>query len=362
MSGRSDTVPAHGGLLERELAELGVEAAEIVDFSVNVNHYGPSPVVLGALRAAPVSSYPDPTGHRARCVLGEALAVASDRIVLGNGAADLLWTLARRVPAGATVLVVEPTFSELRRALGQTGVRVVEWRARREDGFAIDLAAVAERARAEGASWLYLCNPNNPTGVALPAAEVDAFARANPRLTIVLDQAFLTLSERSDDLSYPLADNVVAVRSLTKDHALAGIRVAYLIASRELAAGVEVSRPPWTTSAPAQAAAIAAVSLSGFVDDCRRRLFADRDRLRSALGRLGLLPLSTATTFCLVPVADGAALRRRLLARHRVLVRDCGTFGLPGFIRLGARPAPDVARLVGALAVELCAQLAAEGA
>jgi histidinol-phosphate/aromatic aminotransferase/cobyric acid decarboxylase-like protein len=342
-------VIAHGGLHDLELAGLGLRPDEVLDFSVNLNFYGPCPTVAAAVRAAPLAPYPDPTGHAARSALAAALGLDSAGLVLGNGAADLLWTLARTVPADRAALIVEPTFSELRSALGSLGNRVVEWRARAEHGFAVDLEAVSRRVREERPAALYLCSPNNPTGVALPAADIDTFARTHESVTIVLDQAFLSLSERFADASHRFPDNVVCVRSLTKDHALAGVRVAYLVTSPARARALEAQRPPWTTSAFAQAAVIAAATASRFVDRSRERLFADRDRLAAGLRALGLAPLPTATTFCLVPVPDGGRLRRTLLERHRILVRDCASFGLPGFIRLAARPEPDCARLLAAL-------------
>jgi histidinol-phosphate/aromatic aminotransferase/cobyric acid decarboxylase-like protein len=346
----------HGGLLDSELAALGLQPAQILDLSVNVNPYGPSPAVATAVRTAALARYPDPTGRAAREALAARLGCAPEAIALGNGAAELLWTLARiLVPAGASAVAVEPTFSELAAAVVAGGGRLLPWRAAEATGFAVDLAAVGALLRSSGSRTLYLCNPGNPTGVALAAAEVAAFASAHPDVTILLDQAFLSLSERAAELSAQLPDNVVAIRSLTKDHALPGVRIGYAVAAPALIARLEAARPPWTTSAAAQAAAAAAAGPEAVahVEACRRRLLADRDLLAAALRRVGLAPLPSATLFLLVRIPDAAALRRRLLERHRILVRDCASFGLPDHVRICARPAPDIERLVAALAAEL---------
>jgi histidinol-phosphate/aromatic aminotransferase/cobyric acid decarboxylase-like protein len=116
---------------------------------------------------------------------------------------------------------------------------------------------------------------------------------------------------------------------------------------------LESLRPPWTASAPAQAAILVAVEHDGFVAECRHRLLADRDDLVARFRALGLLPLPSSTIYTLVPVAAATDLRARLLARHAVAVRDCTSFGLPGHIRLAARPCVDVDRLVAALVTEL---------
>jgi histidinol-phosphate aminotransferase len=115
---------------------------------------------------------------------------------------------------------------------------------------------------------------------------------------------------------------------------------------------VETARPPWTTSAFTQAAAIAAAGERAFVDESRARVLTDRVRIARALRGLGFDPLPSSTLFFLVPVGDAAATRRRMLARHRVLVRDCASFGLAGHVRVCARPPADDDRLVTAFLEE----------
>ncbi|HSU40949.1 MAG TPA: histidinol-phosphate transaminase, partial [Polyangiaceae bacterium] len=283
-----------------------------------------------------------------REALAERCGVEPDQIVLGNGAAELLWSLARCLLApGSTALIAEPTFSEFRSAASCCGALVREWRAAPEQGFALDLAALS----APGTRAVYLCSPNTPTGTALPASEIAEWAerQASP---IVLDQSFLSLSERWQDAALKLPSNVVAVRSLTKDHGIPGVRLGYLIGRRELCATVERSRPAWSTSALAQAAAIASCRSDEFVARSRERLLEDRRQLERELEALGIESVPSQTNFLLARVPRVAELRARLLARHQILVRDCGSFGLPGFLRLAARPAPERARLVAALRAE----------
>jgi len=347
-------VREHGGPIAAELRALGLGPGDVLDFSVNVNVYGPAPAMIEAIRAAPVDRYPDPTAREAREALAAARGVAADRIVIGNGAADLLWTLARVVaPAGQTVLVVEPAFSEWRAAATAAGARVVEWRASPERGFAVDLDEVAARARASDATAIYLCMPTTPSGAAIPVAEVGMLSDRLPGVPLILDEAFLSLSERHGDATAPLPAGVIRVRSLTKEHGIPGVRVGYAIATPAIAAAVEAARPAWTTGAAAQAAAIASCGLDRFVGDSRERLLADRRALVAGLRELGLSPLPSVTMFCAVPVGDAARLRIALLARHRILVRDCASFGMPGHVRLAARPAADRDRLLAALREEL---------
>jgi len=346
------TAQSHGGLDADELVALGVAGERVVDFSASLNVYGPDPEVAAAARAADLLAYPDPTGAPARRAIAARFAVASDAVVLGNGAAELLWSLARVLVGTGASIVVEPAFGEWRAAVAAGGGR-----ARSVPGSASslvpDLAAVARAASAAGAAAVYLGNPGNPGGAALPADGIAELARDLGAAFLVLDEAFLALSDRHGDLDRRLPENVIRVRSLTKDHGLAGLRVGYALAPPPICRRVEAQRPPWTTSAPAQAAMIAAMRRDDFVATCRRRLFDDRDRLEAALASLGLAPRPSSTIYLLARVGAASALRTRLLARHAVAVRDCTSFGLPDHIRVAARPAADVERLRSALAQEL---------
>jgi histidinol-phosphate/aromatic aminotransferase/cobyric acid decarboxylase-like protein len=201
---------------------------------------------------------------------------------------------------------------------------------------------------------VYLCLPNTPTGVVLPAVDVAAWAEAHPQTVVILDQSFLSLCDRFEDACVSMPPNVVRVRSLTKDHAIPGVRVGYIIATPKIVARVEEQRPAWSTSSIAQAAALVACRERRFLEESRPKLLADRTRMTSRLRGLGLCPLESSTPFFLVRVAEATELRMRLLARHGILVRDCASFGLPGFIRLAARPEPDCERLMAALKDDIC--------
>jgi histidinol-phosphate/aromatic aminotransferase/cobyric acid decarboxylase-like protein len=352
------TAREHGGPREALLERLGIAPGELLDLSVNVNPYGPCLAMREAVRAAPLERYPDPAAHRARAALAAWLGVGPHEVALGNGAAELLWTIARSLLApGDGALIVEPTFCEFRAACAAVGARLLEWRTGPERQFAVDLDAVAQAGRAGAARVVYLCVPGSPTGSAVAAADIAAWAAAQPQLAVVLDQSFLSLSERFADAAVAMPDNVVRVRSLTKDHAIPGVRVGYLIGTPALVAGLEAQRPAWTTSAAAQAAALVACEQEGFVARSRHRILADRAWLTCALERSladrGVAITPSSTGFFLLRTGASADLQARLLARHHILVRDCRSFGLPDHLRIAAPPRPAARRFLAALGQEL---------
>jgi histidinol-phosphate/aromatic aminotransferase/cobyric acid decarboxylase-like protein len=343
----------HGGAAARELAELGVDPAGALDFSVNVNPYGPCQSVVDAVRNADVHLYPDPAATAVREAIAAATGAPVEGVVFGSGATDLLWGLARVLLAsGGRALVVEPAFSEFRAAAEALGAHPAAWRACPQDGLRVDLGEVARAAREVTAEVIYLCTPTTPAGVAVSLVEVVELAGRFPDTTVILDESFLSLSDQSGETSQPMPGNVVRLRSMTKEHALPGLRLGYALAPPALARALEANRPAWSTSSLAQAAALAALAEGGFVAASRERLRHDRLATAAALSGLGVASIPSVAPYLAFQVADAAALRRRLLV-HGVVVRDCASLGLPGFVRVAARPAHERARLAAALAEEL---------
>ncbi|MFL5274086.1 MAG: pyridoxal phosphate-dependent aminotransferase [Anaeromyxobacteraceae bacterium] len=349
----SPAARVHGGAVAAELAALGLAVDEVLDLSVNVNPYGPAPSVVEAARRAAFDRYPDPAASAVREALAARWRRHAGEVLFAHGAAELLWDLARHLArARRCTLVVEPAFSELRAAIAACGGDAVEWRADPRRALEVDLAAVGQALARTGAGALYLAAPTSPAGAAVPAADVARLARAHEQVLFVLDESFLALSDRHADAEVALPSNVVRLRSMTKEHAIPGLRAGYLLGPSALVAALDAARPAWSTSAPAQAAALASLGEEAFVAESRERLRDDREATRAGLARLGLAPLPSVAPYLVFEVRDAAVLRRRLLAR-RVLVRDCASFGLPAFVRVGARPAPDRDRLLAALAQEL---------
>lgn len=350
MSSGDQRATMHGGPRHDELTAHGIDYNDVLDFSVSTNAYGPSPIMLEAIRQASIDRYPERTATGARLAIAAWLDVTERGVVVGNGAADLLWATARALlKPGDPLFVVEPTFGEMRAAGVALGARVIEWRAQRSDGFAVDLNALGDVVRSAGAKVVYLCSPNTPTGVSVNVHALTAWAQRHGDSTLVLDQSFLSLSDDFADRDVSFPGNVVLVRSLTKDHTLPGVRVGYLVTTPRRALEIERQRPAWSASAMAQAATICAATLDDFVATCRERLIADRDELALQLRELGLEPLASRAPFLITTVPDVARTRATLLTDHRILVRDCASFGLPEHIRLGVRPVRDRERLIDGL-------------
>ncbi|HEV8635035.1 MAG TPA: histidinol-phosphate transaminase [Chloroflexota bacterium] len=335
----------HGSITDAELARLGLGRDQVVDFSTNTNPLGPSPAAVAAARAAVWTHYPDDGATRLRQAIAEREGSAPEGVVVGNGSAELIWLVALAfLDPGQSAVVVGPTFGEYARAVRVAGGVVREARARGEDGFRPDLAALG--VGAGSARLLFVCDPNNPTGLLLGAEALARLAGARPETLVVVDEAYRPFVD--DPPAWPaIPGNVVLLRSMTKDGALPGLRLGYALAAPPVARALEAVRPPWSVNAVAQAAGLAALADRAHVARARDEVRRARAYVTAELTRLGLRVFPSAANFLLVEVGDGAAMRAALL-RHGLVVRDCASFGLPAHVRIGLRALPECQRLIEA--------------
>lgn len=347
----------HGAPDYEELEAWGLAPQDVIDFSVNGNPYGPPPGVREALEDVPLDRYPDRDALALRRALSERLDVSPQRIMAGNGTAELIWLIALAfVRSGDRVLVLEPTFGEYARAVTLMGGQVETWRARPENDFAIQPDQVAQHLERARPRLVFLCNPNNPTGAAVSTPTIKAWANDHPETLFIVDEAYLSFAILGGPASAPdlrststlERENVLTLRSMTKDYALAGLRLGYLVAHASVVDALVRVRPPWNVNAMAQAAGVAALDEEDYVQRSIAQLREAKEDLLEAMEALGLEPVPSATHFFLLPVDDAATVRRDLLAR-RIQVRDCTSFGLPRHVRMATLRPEENARLLEAL-------------
>lgn len=356
----STATVAHGGLPRAELARLGIDPARVLDLSTSVSPLPLHPEIERAVRGCELRDYPDPCCLEAKAAIARAMDLDPEGIVIGHGSVELLWSLVRVLaapdPSGASgehLLTVAPTFSEPELAARALGLPVARVELREEDGFAPDAQRIADAIAWRPPLAVYLCQPNNPSGRALPFAALDALIAGHPRVPFIVDEAFLALSTRHEDARRALPPNAIRVRSLTKDYGLAGVRVGYAVCPPALAQRIDAQRPPWTISTASQAAIVAAMACLEHVAAVREQLFAHRAALLAALHALDVATLPSETTFFLARLPEADALRDYLLREHAVVLRSGASFGLPHHVRFPACLPEARARLIAALAAAL---------
>jgi histidinol-phosphate/aromatic aminotransferase/cobyric acid decarboxylase-like protein len=344
---------AHGALDHAELAAKGIDPAELLDFSSNINPFGPPRSVLAALAQLDPAPYPDRSCLRLRAALAAHHACAPEAILLGNGSNELIHLLARAllVP-GDCVLTVDPTFGEYAHASALAGAELHSWRAAPQDGFALDMGAIAAAIHARRPRLVWICAPANPTGVAPTDTDLALLGDvcAGVGALLVVDRAYTDLVRDLDPIGEPrekLPPHTLVLHSLTKSYALAGLRLGYLRGEPGLVARVGRLQPTWSVNSAAQAAGIAALADTSFLPTTLPRLWEASDALLAGLRDLGLRVERRALPFVLVRSGDGARTRAELLARG-CLVRDCGSFGMAGYVRVAPQRPEQNARLIDA--------------
>jgi histidinol-phosphate aminotransferase len=202
---------------------------------------------------------------------------------------------------------------------------------------------------------LLVCNPNNPTGTYLGASHVADFCERVPeRVTVVLDEAYIDFQVRDDpDATVDLLGrfpNLVLLRTFSKCHGLAGLRVGYALCSPAFRAAVDAVRQPFSVNSIAQAAAAEAVLHQDDVTERVERTIVERSFVEEGLRGLGLEITDSQTNFSWVALGErGEASLVESLAERGILVRPGEALGGPGHIRVSYATRPENERFLGAL-------------
>ena len=298
----------------------------------------PQPVRQAYLEAADdLVHYPDPEAGELRQALAAQARIPAEWIICGNGCGDLIFSLAAaKKPKRA--IVPAPTFAEYEQALTWAGCEVLHLPLVRAEGFRLKAAALVALIEDENTrqpvDMLFLCNPNNPTGLALGKEEMRQVAAAckTAGIFLVVDECFGEFLEdwQEHTMQEELTGNrdLMILKAFTKTYALAGLRLGYAFCSDEkLLAEMVYGRQPWSVSLPAQRAGLAALSVHGFLAATRRFLKAERTWLRQELIKLGypVYPSEANYLFFENPDEDRRSLFEWCKDRG-ILIRDCSNY------------------------------------
>lgn len=339
----------HGALDFGELAHLGIAPDEIIDFSVNSNPWGPSPAVPEALQQVVIDRYPDRETLALRTALAEKNKLDTAQILVGNGTAELLWLIAMAfVQPGNTALILSPTFGEYARSVALMGAQIETIWATEENNFTFTPGTIYKALKTKSPRLTFICNPNNPTGNTFTPETIRELASTHPRTLFVIDEAYIQFVPKlSTCLSHELP-NLLVLRSMTKDYAIAGLRLGYAAGPPDLIEALAKVRPPWNVNAVAQDAGLAVLLDEVHLTESLTRLHAAKIEFLASFRSLRLHPIPSKTHYFIIKVGNAAEFRRQLLA-HKIQVRDCASFGLPEYIRVATRKPNENAQLLSAL-------------
>lgn len=324
-----------GKPIEETARELGLDPTTIVKLASNENPLGPSPLAQEAMKSAIADThiYPDGGGFRLRSALAESVGLDLSNVVIGNGSNEIIELLCHTfLNRNTSLIAAEHAFVVYKLMATLFGAK---YREVPDPGFVHDLDAMADAIDAD-TRLVFIANPNNPTGTMVGQQELDRFMDRLPDHVIaVFDEAYIEFPDNAPDTLRYVREgrNACVLRTFSKLHGLAGLRVGYGLAPAHLASLLQKARQPFNVNSMAQAAAIAAL---GDHDHIARTRQVNREGmafLGPVFDGLGLPYLPSHANFLLVQTGSGDEVFRAMLS-HGVIVRAMSSYKLPDWVRI----------------------------
>lgn len=325
-----------GKPIEELERELGI--ANSVKLASNENPVGPSPAALAAIRDsfADINRYPDGSGYYLKRELSQALSVSEDELILGNGSNELLDIAAKTfLRDGDEAVMAAPSFVVYFMAVQSVGGKSIQVPLK---NYTHDLAAMTDAVTPK-TKMIFIANPNNPTGTFNRKDEFDRMMeRISDNVLVVLDEAYyeyVSAPDYPDSMKYLRTEkNVLILRTFSKIYGLAGLRLGYGIAKKEILSDMNRLREPFNTNTIAQRAAIVALRDRKHVAKSKSINETGKEYLYGELNSMGIKYVPTEANFIYIPFEGAMALYEKLL-KLGVIIRPMGpdavrvTIGLP---------------------------------
>lgn len=324
--------------------------ANLVKLNTNESPYGPSDKVLSAVTAAAngdLRLYPDPLALRLRETIAARHGLTAGEVFVGNGSDEVLAHIfAGLLKHDAALLYPDISYSFYSTYARLFAIDAVE--VPLDTQFRIDLG---DYDRPCGA--IILPNPNAPTSIGLPLAEIERLVAAHPDQPVVIDEAYIDFGGQSAIALVPKYENLLVVQTFSKSRALAGLRVGFAIGQRPLIEALERVKDSFNSyplGRPAQAGATAAIEDEAWFEATRGKIIASRQRIAEQLTERGfeVLPSEANFVFARHPGHSGEALMQALRERA-VLVRHFAKPRISDFLRITIGTDAECARLIEAL-------------
>ena len=324
-----------GKPIEETAHEIGAHPGEIIKLASNENALGASPKAVTAMRAAIESAqlYPESSGVYLREAIARRLGLGSENIILGNGSNEIIEFIGHAfLDRGDEVIVPEYAFIAYKLIAQLFDARTIETPTA---NFQPDLQAMLS-AITPKTKIIFIANPNNPTGFLIEQEKIDNFlARVPDEVITVVDEAYFEFLDDPPNTLRHVSNgqNVVILRTFSKIHGLASLRVGYGIASRSLIEVLQKTRQPFNVNGIGQIGAIAALEDSEHVLQSKRIVDTGRAFLEEQFSAIKLKYIPSAGNFVFVNVGDGPTVFKKMLAR-KIIVRPLRGYNLPEWIRV----------------------------
>jgi len=341
-----------GKPIEETARELGIDPGAIIKLASNENPLGPSPRAAQAMRAALENShlYPDGSGFCLRKAISTRLGLVPENIILGNGSNEALEFLGHAfldAERQDEVIASEYAFVVYKLIATSFGSRMIEVPS---PNYIQNLEAIL-RAITPKTRLIFIPNPNNPTGTLISQSAIDSFmSRISEKVIVVFDEAYFEfLNDPPDTLRFVREGrNVIVLRTFSKIHGLAGLRIGYAIARPDVIEVLHRTRQPFNVNSIAQAGALAALEDDAHLRETKRVIDEGRAYLQEQLAEMRISFVPGVANFLMANVGDGCAVFDQLL-RRKIIVRPLKGYRLPEWVRISVGTMEQNRELIGAL-------------
>ena len=328
-------ITGHGGNKKKLAENLGCTVEDIIDMSSNLNPLGPPETIETFIcnNVMKIRSLPEPDAASMRKGFARFHAIDENRVVAGNGTTWFIYALPFAL-CSKKVLVAGPTYSDYKDACLMYRIDFEHCLAHPENSFHPDMEEISRMAA--GADTVFICNPDNPTGVLMSKSKIEYLLKKHKNTVFVIDESYLPFVENAEDTSFVSEtgyENLIVLSSMSKIYRIPGLRTGFLSAGPKIVEKIMAYYQPWSVNALAQAVIEHIFdhpeTIEPFFRQTRDYVTAQRKRFMGSLeGIKGLTLFDSNTCFILAQLKQGLTAGEfcEKIGRHRILIRDCSNF------------------------------------
>jgi threonine-phosphate decarboxylase len=324
------SVVAHGGDILATARRLNCLVTDLIDLSSNLTPLG-IPAALRRIlmeRLDEVGFLPETGSETLRQLFATRYGRSPEEVLVGNGTTEFIFAVPAAMPCRRAV-IINPTYGDYRLASSWAGLEVQGFPLLAEEEFQLDLNRLADFLT--GGELAFICNPNNPTSVLTPSADIHGFIAAHRESLFLVDESYLPFTREPSLLELPPLANLLILSSYSKIYGIPGLRLGFLTASLENMARLAARRKPWGVNRLAQ---VAGEFLVDNGEDYRQQALEFLDLHRPAMARAlddisGVHVFPGSANFILARlegIISAAELHRLLIEQSRIMIRDCANF------------------------------------
>jgi threonine-phosphate decarboxylase len=337
----------HGGNIYDSAHRLGCEPSEIIDMSSNVNPLGPPPGLVSFLKENlnVITALPEVDSDLVVHSFAERYGIDPALVLAGNGSTHFIYSIPLCL-ATKRAMILGPTYSDYADACSMHNIPFEYIIAQESQGFKSNINLI--KTQLKGFDTVFICNPNNPTGTLYTADEIETLCRSLPNTHFIIDESYLpfVISGDTESMIGRGLPNVIILNSMSKIFRISGLRIGFIIASKNIIETFTRYSLPWSVNALAQAAVGYLMEhkaeVSSFVDRTQKLIETEKNRFSEKLkSATGLKLFASTTSFILAKLVNrltADAICQTLL-QERILIRNCSNFtGLSDqFIRISLK-------------------------